>query len=250
MFSRPTLGVNTAVYGDIPFTQAVAQIKQLNVDGVVITVQSTSVDYQQIVSSSELKLFGVACPAYQISELEGQWAHVWETAVKLQSPTIILPLPTHVHPFSDEAGTHFVALCRRFAQQSAAEGMQLVIELTNRYRSNLINNFSQASQFLAQVNEPNVKLSVSTFDMNIEEQDGAGLLRSMEDNLAFLRMADSNHGAIGEGHIKLGAYLWAIQDMTKDVPILLDVKRPFASPFSSVSDKSIQDALQQSRSWF
>ena len=123
--------------------------------------------------------------------------------------------------------------------------------MRNRYESNLLNNAVQAEQFLAQVNKPNVKLLLSTFDLMIEEQDGAGIVGKLGDKVAFLRMSDSNAGAIGEGHLKLGAYLWSVQDLGQSIPILLDVKRPFASPFApETTAVDIQQLLKKSRSWF
>lgn len=247
MLSRPTLGVNTAVYGDTPVSHAVAQIKELGVDGVVVQWQP---DLPPL-NLDDLALFGLALPDYQLGQDGDRWTLVLESALALNAPRIVLPVPQRVEPYGQSDAPQFVAECGTMAQQCADKDIDLVIAPSNRFHTNLLTSIAQAERFLARVDRPNVKLSLSTFDMNIEEQDGAGLLRKLGSHLAFLRMSDSNHGAIGEGHIKLGAYLWAIQDMTWDVPILLEVKRPFPSPFSPPQEPhDIHTALKKSRSWF
>lgn len=247
MFSRPTLGINTAVYGNIPLIDAIAQADELNIDGVLLAWRPDLPP----VELGELKLFGLAYEGYQLGQDGNVWTLVLETAVSRQAPAIVIPVPARTEPFGQTEAEQFVAECQTMAQQCASHEIDLVVELSNRFYTNMLTTIAQAERFLAQTAQPNIKLSLSTFDMNIEEQDGAGLLRQLEPHLAFLRMSDSNHGAIGEGHIKLGAYLWAIQDMTRDVPILLEVERPYSSPFTpNASTDAIQTLLQKSRSWF
>lgn len=247
MFSRPTLGVNTAVYGDIPVLRAIAQVQELDVDGVVLQWQP---DLPPL-ALGDLDLLGVALPNYELGLHGDRWTLVLEAALALSAPRIVLPVPQRDAPYGRTEAKQFVAECDTMAQQCAEREIELVVESSNRFRTNLLTTIAQGEHFLERVNRPNVKLSLSTFDMNIEEQDGAGLLRKLEPHLAFLRLSDSNHGAIGEGHIKLGAYLWAIQDMSRDVPILLEVKRPIESPFASPGSQTLlQKALKQSRSWF
>jgi RpiB/LacA/LacB family sugar-phosphate isomerase len=94
--------------------------------------------------------------------------------------------------------------CAQFAREM---GVTLLIEPINRYETNFINTARQGLEVIEQVGEPNVKLLLDTFHMNMEEVDIHQTLRTMIDHLGYVHFADSNRWAPGQGHINFGQIL-------------------------------------------
>lgn len=250
MFSRPRLGINTAVYGQTTVVDAIENSKALDVDGVLAKLGNLA-PLSDIADVSGIALFGVELASYQIGQPTAQFEAILEAVQSNGGTYIVLPTPQLSVPATVEQASQIVQDVQVLAETAVSHHQTIVVKVVNRYESSLLNTIDQALTFLDKVERSNVQLMLSTFDLQIEEQDGAGRLSKLGEKLAFLAMSDSNHGAIGEGNIKLGAYLWAIQELAHEPPILLDVKRPFRSPFSlPTNDLSIQDALKKSRSWF
>ena len=247
MFSRPKLGVNTAVYGQIPFDEIITNIIELDVDGAVVKLSPT-VTLSSLHKLAQLNLLGIELATYQLGQLTDNFEAICQAN---ESSLIILPTPLQTEPITVKQAGQYVEDVQQLADTAVAYEQSIVVSVVNRYESNLLNTMAQAENFLSQLDRPNVKLQLSTFDLHFEEQDGAGQLDRLGEKLALLKMSDSNQGAIGEGNIKLAAYLWAIQELAHEPPILLDVKRPLVSPFSAdQKEESIQTLLKKSRSWF
>jgi len=103
-----------------------------------------------------------------------------------------------------EGAIEAVQECAGFA---AEQNTSLLIEPINRYETNFINNAQEGLRFLEEVGEPNVKLLLDTFHMNIEEQDMHASLREAGDCLGYIHFADSNREALGRGHIDFTSIL-------------------------------------------
>ncbi len=250
MFSRPVLGVNTAVYGELPFQDIHSNITDLNVDGFVLKLfgQDVHIDSSHLES---LKLFGVELPSYHFGQLPDSMDAIMELCEKYSCHHLLAPNPIQFEPTTMAQAEQFKSDVQQMADTAVNHDINIVVKVAHRFETNLLNTLAHAEQFIQQVDRPNVKIELGTFDLQMEEQDGAGQMGRLGERLAFLRMSDSNQGAIGEGNTKLGAYLWAIQELAHNPPILLDIKRPERSPFDVESKpKSLQESLLQSRSWF
>lgn len=100
-----------------------------------------------------------------------------------------------------EIALHGMGECARFAREL---GVTMLIEPINRYETNFVNTAQEGLEVIEQVGEPNVKLLLDTFHMNIEEVNIQQTLRTMIDHLGYLHVADSNRWAPGMGHIDFG----------------------------------------------
>lgn len=250
MFSRPRLGVNTAVYGQVPFEDAIQDILELEVDGFVAKL-SPSTSLEDLVAGSAIRLLGIELEAYQFGQLPVNIEDICQISQSIGCEHILLPKPPFLATPTIQEAIQFVEDVQRLADTAVAHNQNIVVDIVNRYESALLNTVAQGENLLKQVDRPNVKLMFNTFDLNIEEQDGASQIGRLGEHLAFLKMSDSNHGAIGEGNIKLASYLWTVQEMAHQPPVLLDVKRPYPSPFTpQQSETPVQELLKKSRSWF
>jgi D-psicose/D-tagatose/L-ribulose 3-epimerase len=142
----------------------------------------------------------------------------------------------------------------QLAQLTAAHDLQLSLEIVNRYESCLINTGAEAEAFLADIGQQTLGVVVSSFHMNIEEQDAAGVIRQFGEKVQLLHMADSNRRGIGHGHLKLGLHLWAIQDLPHEVPIILDFLPTHVNPHDVIHNDTtlsqLKDDLQAATNWF
>ncbi len=100
-----------------------------------------------------------------------------------------------------------VEAIRTCAQIAAERNVQLMIEPINRYETNFVNTADEAMQLLEAVGEPDLKLLLDTFHMNIEEVDMLATLRRVSDGLGYIHFADSNRRAPGQGHIPFRAVM-------------------------------------------
>jgi hypothetical protein len=66
-------------------------------------------------------------------------------------------------------------------------------------------------------------------------------------------MADSNRQAIGQGHLKLGMHLWALESLPQ-VPVILECLPADGDPFGmGVAEDGRNQViayLKESRTWF
>ena len=79
--------------------------------------------------------------------------------------------------------------------------MQVLIEPINRYETNFVNTGLQGLELMDEVGEPNLRLLLDTFHMNIEQVNLTTALREAGDKLGYIHFADSNRLAPGQGHI-------------------------------------------------
>lgn len=84
---------------------------------------------------------------------------------------------------------------------AANKGIDVAVEPVKRFESHFLNTAQQAMELIRFVNEPNLKVHLDTFHMNIEEADIPAAILSCGDKLAHMHLVDSNRGAPGMGHI-------------------------------------------------
>lgn len=108
--------------------------------------------------------------------------------------------------YTEEGRANAVSAVRRVARRAADEGVTLGLEVVNRYESNLLNTAEQAVAFLSEVNEPNVKVHLDSYHMNIEERSLRQAVLACGDELGYVHVGESHRGERGDtysakGHI-------------------------------------------------
>ena len=87
------------------------------------------------------------------------------------------------------------------AEIAQAAGVDLVLELVNRFETNLLNTTAQGLKFIAETGNDHVKLHMDTFHMQIEEADPAAAIRLAGDKIGYFHVGESNRGFLGDGTI-------------------------------------------------
>lgn len=268
MWTKQKLGVAAWTMGQRPLPDTASRIQKLNYDGLTLTInpeQDTAAAISQTLNDHNLELFAIAPPEVDVSAnstavRQSAIAHylkLVDFAAELGQPLLICRgMKGRNQPFStveEEMGL-LVTAVRQIAQYAAEKEVRLVIEVLNRYESHLVNTGAAALELLDNVGLANVGIMLNAFHMNIEEQDEAAVMRQAGDRLWLFAMSDSNRRAIGQGHLKLGNHLWALEDIGYRGPIILECLPPGANPLQPAGDDDsleiLESYLRDSRSWF
>ena len=80
-------------------------------------------------------------------------------------------------------------------------GIDLNVEVLNRFESDFINTLDEGTSFLKMVDAPNVRLLADTFHMNIEEDDIVSAVERNINNIGYIHCCENHRGVPGTGHI-------------------------------------------------
>jgi len=112
-------------------------------------------------------------------------------------------------------------------------GVDIVLEVVNRFETNLINTTAQGLKYLEDCGSEHVRLHLDTFHMNIEEANSAAAIRLAGDRLGYFHIGESNRGYLGDGQID-----W---DRIFDALVDIDYARDIV--FESFSTTIVDEAL-------
>ncbi|MFT3974543.1 MAG: sugar phosphate isomerase/epimerase [Amaricoccus sp.] len=119
------------------------------------------------------------------------------------------------------------------ADAAREAGVSLVLEVVNRFESNLINTTAQGLAFLKDTGSDDVTLHLDTFHMNIEEANPAAAIRLAGPKVSYFHIGESNRGYLGDGVI----------DFDRTFDALLDIGYSSDITFESFSGAIVDEAL-------
>jgi D-psicose/D-tagatose/L-ribulose 3-epimerase len=125
------------------------------------------------------------------------------------------------------------AAIAKTADLAKAAGVDLVLELVNRFETNMLNTTAQGLKFLKYTGSDHVRLHLDTFHMNIEEANPAAAIRLAGDKVGYFHIGESNRGYLGDGVI----------DFDRIFDALLDIDYQRDIVFESFSSKVVDEAL-------
>ena len=91
------------------------------------------------------------------------------------------------------------AAIAKTAEIAEGSGVELVLEIVNRFETNLLNTAAQGLAFIKETGSDSVRLHLDTFHMNIEEVDPAMAIRLAGDKVGYFHVGESNRGYLGAG---------------------------------------------------
>ncbi|MCD6574076.1 sugar phosphate isomerase/epimerase [Candidatus Aerophobetes bacterium] len=106
-----------------------------------------------------------------------------------------------------------VDACKRCCDFAKERGIDIYIEMINRYEVNWLNNVSEGKEFLKKVDKDNLFLHIDTFHMNIEESSFKESILEAEGLIGYVHIVDSNRWAPGYGHINFEEILSALKEI-------------------------------------
>jgi D-psicose/D-tagatose/L-ribulose 3-epimerase len=121
----------------------------------------------------------------------------------------------------------------RIADMGHANGVAVVLEVVNRFETNLLNTTAQGLKYIADSGSAHLRLHLDTFHMNIEEANPAAAIRLAGDKLGYFHIGESNRGFLGDGVI----------DFDPIFDALLDIDYARDITFESFSTAVVDEAL-------
>ena len=140
-------------------------------------------------------------------------------------------------PASRENRANSVAAMQRLADYAADKGINIDLEVVNRYETNIMNTGLEGLAFLDEVNRPNAYLHLDTYHMNIEEDGMAKSVLAAGDRLGYVHIGESHRGYLGTGNVDFDAFFNALTKINYQGPIT------FESFSSEVVDPKLSNTL-------
>ena len=111
---------------------------------------------------------------------------------------------------------------RDIAEIAAKSGITLVLEVVNRYETNICNTAAQGVEMVRLVGASNVKVHLDVYHMNIEESDIAAAIVDTGADIGYFHTGDSHRGYMGSGTIDLASVFRALVRARYQGPITFE----------------------------
>lgn len=182
----------------------------------------------------------------------GYMRHAMATAVDLQCHNVVfvphwgkLTVPDLTpHRSAEEiASDLMIWLLRTVSDLAYALGTTLHMQPRHRYLTEFMNTMVQAVKFSDAIKDnPHVRIAPHLFDMALEEDDVAAMLRLHGKRLGYLYLADSNGRLPGQGLYDWAKIAEAIQASDYEGWLCISAGRPITDP---TEQYAIVDALPE-----
>lgn len=110
---------------------------------------------------------------------------------------------------------------REVAAHAASAGINVSLEVVNRYESNLFNTGRDCLRFIEE-GDLNVGVHLDSYHMNIEEIDMWSPILDCRDRLGYVHIGESNRGYLGAGNVDFGTMFDALRYIKYDGCIVFE----------------------------
>ena len=150
---------------------------------------------------------------------------------------IFSALAKYPTPATKENRNNSIKAMQRLADYAADKGINIDLEVVNRYETNIMNTGLEGLAFLDEVNRPNAYLHLDTYHMNIEEDGMQKSVLAAGDRLGYVHIGESHRGYLGSGNVDFDSFFAALKKINYKGPIT------FESFSSAVVDPSLSNTL-------
>lgn len=106
-----------------------------------------------------------------------------------------------------------VESCQVMGKTAQALGINMCLEVVNRFETPVLNTAEEAVRFCHEVGNSNVQILLDTFHMNIEEDNQADAIRTAGTLLGHLHVGEGNRKLPGQGSLPWGEIGQALRDI-------------------------------------
>ncbi len=139
----------------------------------------------------------------------------------------------YAHMPTERGRENSISAIAKTADIAKQAGVELVLEIVNRFETNLLNTTAQGLDFIKRTGSDYVRLHLDTFHMNIEEVDPAAAIRLAGDKIGYFHVGESNRGYLGAGVIDFDRIFDALVEIGYDRDVV----------FESFSSTIVDEAL-------
>jgi len=140
-------------------------------------------------------------------------------------------------PASRQNRANSIAAMQRLADYAGEKGININLEVVNRYETNIMNTGLEGLAFLDEVDRPNAYLHLDTYHMNIEENGMEQSVLAAKDRLGYVHIGESHRGYLGTGNVDFDSFFNALKRIDFRGPIT------FESFSSEVVDPKLSNTL-------
>ncbi|MFV0430511.1 MAG: sugar phosphate isomerase/epimerase family protein [Arachnia sp.] len=227
------LGVHALVFagGTTPdeITRSITQAKQAGFDILELSLHDLgNLDVSRTKAELEAANLGVVCSrglAFDADISSSDPAVVSRGAQLLQESLNITSqlggtlftgalysaLGKYAHPLSPAGRANVVRVLRELAEEANHRGMELGIEVCNRYETNVVNTAAQAMDLAEDIGHDNVRIHLDIYHMNIEEADFVGPVLRAGKRLGYVHVGENHRGYLGSGHLDFSSFFRALK---------------------------------------
>lgn len=140
-------------------------------------------------------------------------------------------------PASLQNRANAVSAMQRLADYAVDKGININLEVVNRYETNIINTGAEGLELLDEIDRPNAHLHLDTYHMNIEENGMSEAVLLAGDRLGFVHIGESHRGYLGTGNVDFDTFFATLKEVGYSGPMT------FESFSSAVVDPMLSNAL-------
>ncbi|MCL4186485.1 MAG: sugar phosphate isomerase/epimerase [Rhodobacteraceae bacterium] len=250
------LGVCTWIFGGEPLAEIAARVRGGGLDGVELfgDVTQDAARAGRILADHGLEVFSITPGDADISHPDAairargldHYRRLADFAAALGRPLVSIHGQVgRIRPVATQAAEDALlaestaTICAELARR----GLRGVFEILNRYETHQVRTVAAGLALLDAVGAENLALLPDAYHMNIEEADPAGALRAAGGRLGLYHAADSNRGAVGDGHTDFAAQLAALDSAGYGGPIILEPAAPGPDPFRTDMGPGFREVL-------
>jgi len=131
-------------------------------------------------------------------------------------------LNKYKEPATKKGRQNSMEVLRRVADRAQGFGIQLGLEVVNRYETNIMNTARQGLTYLADLDHANVGIHLDTYHMNIEESDMVQPVLDCGDKLVYVHIGESHRGYLGSGNVDFDNFHKALNRIGYSGPITFE----------------------------
>lgn len=128
----------------------------------------------------------------------------------------------YMEPVTPEGLANSRRTIARVADHAADRGVEVALEVVNRYETNVLNTARQALAYLAEVDRPNLGIHLDTYHMNIEEPGMLAPVLDAAPALRYVHIGESHRGYLGTGSVDFDGFFRALGRVGYDGPIVFE----------------------------
>ncbi len=125
-------------------------------------------------------------------------------------------------PLTSAGRANVVAVLKELSAEAAPLGVELGLEICNRYETNVVNTARDCLRLADDIGADNVMIHLDTYHMNIEEKDLVAPVIEVGDRLGYVHIGENDRGYLGSGHIDFPAFFSALADIDYRGPVTFE----------------------------